>query len=90
MTTDFTSCANHSGVSPRSYPHPSTIEPLLLSLKDTAAVSSVSIVFEGQTTTTAEGRQEYTVSLTELPPDERMTHWLTVDAETVVSLEKRR
>lgn len=88
MTTDFTEGANCSGVSPRSRLRCPTIEPLLWSLKATAPTATV--VFEGQTTTTAEGQQEYTVSLRDLAADERMTHWLTVDAEAVVSLENSR
>jgi len=77
-------------VSPRTHPLPSQTEPLLWSLKNTAESPTAAVVFEGQTTTTAEGRQEYTVTMRDLSPDERMTHWLTVDAETVVSLENSR
>jgi len=68
----------------------SRIEPLLWSLKDTAASPTATVVFEGQTTTTEAGHQEYTVSMSELPPADRMTHWLTVDADAVVSLENSR
>jgi len=77
-------------VSPHTHLHSSRIEPLLWSLKETAASPTATVVFEGQTTTTADGRQEYTVSMGDLSADERMTHWLTVDAETVVSLENSR
>ncbi len=77
-------------MSPHTHPQPSSIEPLLWSLKETAVSPRSAVVFEGQTTTTDEGRQEYTVSMRNLSPDERMTHWLTVDAEAVVSLENSR
>lgn len=77
-------------MSPRTHPFPSRTEPLLWSLKETAVSPTTAVVFEGQTTTTAEGRQEYTVSMRNLSADERMTHWLTVDAEAVVSLENSR
>jgi len=90
MTTDFTHRRNRTGVSPRTHPFPSRTEPLLWSLKETAVSPTTAVVFEGQTTTTAEGRQEYTVSMRNLSADERMTHWLTVDAEAVVSLENSR
>lgn len=65
-------------------------EPLLWSLTDRASRLGETVVFKGQTTTTPDGRREYTVSMAELPPEERMTHWLTVNAETVVSLENSR
>jgi len=48
------------------------------------------VIFEGQTTTTPDGHEEYTASIAGLPPEERMTHWLTVDAAHVVSLEDSR
>ena len=70
--------------------HTTVTEPLLWSLRDTPPSLQQEVVFEGQTTTTADGREEYTVSLADLSPDERMTHWLTVDAAHVVSLENRR
>jgi len=65
-------------------------EPLLWSLTDRSSRLGETVVFKGQTTTTPDGRREYTVSIPELPPEERMTHWLTVDAKAVVSLEKSR
>ncbi|WP_253738919.1 DUF7511 domain-containing protein [Halohasta salina] len=48
------------------------------------------LVFAGRTTTTPDGRTEYTVFEDGLAPTERMTRWLTVDAEQVVSLADRR
>ena len=81
---------NRSGVSPHNHPHPHMIEPLLWSIKNTPLPPSEDVVFEGKTTTTDDGRQEYTVSIADIPPEERMTHWLTVDADAVVSLENTR
>lgn len=90
MTTDFIQEPNHSGVPSPNHPYYTAIEPLLWSLRETSPGSQNEVVFEGQTTTTDDGRQEYTVSMAELPPEERMTHWLTVDSTHVVSLENSR
>jgi len=70
--------------------HSSVIEPLLWSLKDSPPGPADEVIFEGQTTTTPAGHEEYTVSQPELPPQEQMTHWLTVEAAHVVSLENYR
>lgn len=70
--------------------HTTVTEPLLWSLRDTPPSLQQAVVFEAQTTTTADGREEYTVSPAGLSPEERMTHWLTVDAAHVVSLENSR
>jgi len=48
------------------------------------------LVFAGRTTTTPDGRTEYTVFEAGRDPAERTTRWLTVDAEVVVSLSDRR
>ena len=90
MTMDFTPRSNRSGVFPHDTPHPSDTEPQLWSLRDAPSTPESTVVFEGQTTKTADGRTEYTASLAELPPEEQMTHWLTVDATHVVSLENSR
>ncbi|MFW5978027.1 MAG: DUF7511 domain-containing protein [Halohasta sp.] len=70
--------------------HSTVTEPLLWSLRETPPSLRNEVVFEGRTTTTADGREEYTVSMADLAPDEQMTHWLTVDAAHVVSLENSR
>jgi hypothetical protein len=91
MTTDFIQRPDGFAVSPTNYPlQNSVIEPLLWSLGDAPPDLTDEVIFEGRTTTTADGDQEYTVSLPGLPPTEQMTHWMTVDAAHVVSLANRR
>jgi len=75
--------------SPNHPPSSFVSEPLLLRLK--AGQSNFDdVIFAGQTTTTPDGTSEYTVSLPHLAPQEQMTHWLTVNADTVVNLEQCR
>ena len=91
MTIDFIRRPIGVAVPSTNHPLDSTVtEPLLWSLRDTSPSLQREVVFEGQTTTTADGREEYTVSLADLSPADRMTHWLTVDAAHVVSLENNR
>lgn len=75
--------------SPNHPPDSFVAEPLLLWLKN-SILDPNGMMFAGQTTTTPEGNSEYTVSLPYLAPEDRMTHWLTVDTDHVVSLEKYR
>jgi len=91
MVTDFIRRPNCLVVSSTNHPLQSTvIEPLLWSLGDAPPALTDEVIFKGRTTTTADGRTEYTVSLTGLSPTEQMTHWITVDADDVVSLENSR
>ena len=91
MATDFIQGPNRRDVPSTNHPLQSTvIEPLLWSIGETPPDLSNEIVFEGRTTTTADGREEYTVAPAELSPHERMTRWLTVDSTHVVSLENSR
>lgn len=91
MATDFMRGPNRSDVPSTNNPLQSTvIEPLLWSIGETPPDLSTEVIFEGRTTTTADGREEYTVAPSELSPHDRMTHWLTVDSTHVVSLENSR
>lgn len=88
IINDFIRQSNRIGVPSTNHPHcSSAVESSVSTLGD--APPTEEIIFEGRTTTTPDG-EEYTASLAGLPPEEQMTHWLTVDATHVVSLEDSR
>lgn len=87
MTTAFIRGPD-CGVVP-STNHPDRRPPIEPSAPgDGAAVDE--LVFAGRTTTTPDGRTEYTVFEAGMAPTERTTRWLTVDEKQVVSLSDRR